>query len=555
MALAAGALALGLAACSGYAVLEPDPGTSPEPGAVVTTELSDGAIGGVDAASYAFETSETFFDSAALVVLAANNDAALVRAGSLAVTLGVPALVAPDDPKANATLIAELERLDTRTVLVVGDVEVPDVSEDRPMLRAVPAPIDSVALRVVIGHDIQGEQVVAASGAVAALASELYAPEWLIRLAEGPGEEPEEDPDPGDLAALPGLPSYEATVRVTGALVVTGEDLALAPAVGTARAAGADVLVLDGDSAPTITQAEGMSAEVVLSLGPQAASLGTPETVAYLARVAVAGVELPGGGLTLLPGKAYLALRGLPGVPELGPVGEGVAPAVQRLVNEGRDLPSAVPTLELVTTVVTEDPGPDGSYSARQSLETLRAAVTDAQAEGAMVLLSFQPGRELFVDQIRAYSELLAEPNVGVLLEPQWRLDQSEVPSDHSGAIGDDEIVATAQWLADFTRESSLPPKMLAVRSPLGPSAFGFTRAEVEIVVLVNGAAVAPEVPTPPGADPVAQPPIPAVTAEQVWSDAVVDGPRWWGWEQGANPVPLEELLDLSPEPVLITLS
>lgn len=401
MALAAVALALGLAACSGYAVLEPDPGTSPEPGAVVTTELSDGAIGGVDAASYAFETSETFFDSAALVVLAANNDADLVRAGSLAVTLGVPALVAPDDPKANATLIAELERLDTRTVLVVGDVEVPDVSEDRPMLRAVPAPIDSVALRVVIGHDIQGEQVVAASGAVAALASDLYAPEWLIRLAEGPGDE---DPDPGDLAALPGLPSYEATVRVTGALVVTGEDLALAPAVGTARAAGADVLVLDGDRAPTIAQAEGMSAEVVLSLGPQAASLGTPETVAYLARVAVAGVEAPGGGLTLLPGKEYLALRGLPGVPELGPVGEGVSQAVQRLVNEGGDLPSAVPTLELVTTVVTEDPGPEGSYSARQSLETLRAAVTDAQAEGAMVLLSFQPGRELFVDQIRAYS-------------------------------------------------------------------------------------------------------------------------------------------------------
>lgn len=549
------AAALVLAGCSGYEVLEPDPGTSPEPGATVVEGVADGEIGGTDAASRAIAASRTFFSSAALVVLTADTDDDLLRAGSLAVTLGVPALVVQEGSlAARDALVAELERLEARTVLVVGDVEVPDVSEHRPMLRVVPAPVDVVALQVVIGHDLDGEIPVPADGAIQALADATSPFHWLLTLERDPDAAAEPTPDPGDLATLPGLPSYVATVRGTGAVVVTQESVDLAPAVGTARAAGADVVVLGPSGPPTMAQAGGVGTDAVLTLGEQAASLGSPAEVAYLTRVAAARVELPGGGLTLLPGKEYVALRGLPGEPDLGPVGDGVGPAVDRLVRETGALDHAVPTLELATTVAIADPGPTGSYSAYQPLETLRSAVAEAREAGAMVLLSFQPGRETFIEQLEAYAELLAEPNVGILLEPQWRLGPEETPEEHSGAVGDDEVVAAATWLADFTLARSLPPKLVAVRSPLGPSAMTLDRVEVALVVVVSGAAVVPEVPTPEGADPAVTPPVPAVTAAQVWSGAVVDGPAWWGWDQGENAVPLAELLALDPEPVLITL-
>lgn len=558
-AVTAVAVALGLVACSGYEVLTPDPGSTPEPGAVIAGDLVDAGIEGSDAASYALGASTMFFTSAALVVLVPDgDDGDLVRAASLATALGAPALVSAEGAENQDALVAELERLETRTVLVVGDAPVPDVSQDRPMLRAVPAPLDTVALQVVIGHDLEGENAVPPWDAVRALGDAPVPTEWLITLAGGPEAASDATPEPGDLAALPGLPSYEATVRATGALLVTGSDLALAPAVGTARAAGADVLVLEAGLPPMVSQALEKSSDVVLSLGAQAEVLGTPEEVAYLARVATAGVELPGGGLTLLPGKEYLALRGLPGVPELGPLGAGVEAGLERLTEEGRavapGVAQVIPTLELVATVATAEPGAFGAYSAPQPSTVLREAIAAARAADAMVLLSFQPGRDSFDSQLRAYAELLEEPNVGILLEPQWRLDQNETPEDRSGAIGDDEVVAAAQWLADFTRERSLPPKLVAVRDPLGPSAFALARPEVALVVVVDGDAVAPEVPGAPGTDPAAPPPVPAVTAEQVWEDAVVPGPPWWGWDQGANAVPIDELLALSPRPVLVTL-
>lgn len=544
------ALVLGLAAllvaCSGRQVLPADPAGAPRPGAAVAHGTSDLTWPGKTAATLAVDASRTFFATAGIVVLSAADDASQLRAASLAMTLGVPALVDDGDPTESGMLATEMTRLSTHTVLVVGDAEVPEMSPDRPMLRAVTAPNDLAGLQVVTGHELSGVEVVDPGEEATTIADAREPFEQLFTLASQ-GDAPAPDESDGELATLPGLPPHVTTTRSSQAVVLSDGAPDQVPALGTARAAGARVLLLPPSGSVLDLEVSGAVERVITS-----GEVGDLATVGYQVRLLAAGVELPGDGLELLDGTTYLALRGLPGVPELGPLGgSDAAGAVARLVDlvSGIDI-DAVPTAEVVATVATSDAGPSGQYSARQDLATIKELVQAAEAADVMVLLAFQPGRATFVQQLQEYSEALTSPNVGVVLEPRWRLDAHEVPGGHSGTLGQQELGRAIDWLADFTRTQGLPPKLIVVRDPISPVTSA--RPEVAVVLEVDGAAVTAEVPTPDGADPQQVPPIPAVTAQQVWAAAVSDAAPWWGWREGSVPVPVGELLDLDPAPVYI---
>jgi hypothetical protein len=121
---------------------------------------------------------------------------------------------------------------------------------------------------------------------------------------------------------------------------------------------------------------------------------------------------------------------------------------------------TVVPTLEIIATIASSGPEADGSYSRRRPVEDLRPLVEAAGEAGMAVVIDLQPGRTDFVTQAQEYADLLAYPHVGLALDPEWRLAPDQVHLRQIGSVGIDEVNATGDWLAQFTRDRALPQKM-----------------------------------------------------------------------------------------------
>lgn len=184
------------------------------------------------------------------------------------------------------------------------------------------------------------------------------------------------------------------------------------------------------------------------------------------ARPKIKPYSFPDGGRTLFPGYRLVALYGAPDIPELGALGQqsltdsvgrvrALAAQYQPLVAE-----HTLPTFEIITTIASSSPGPTGSYSYAIDNSTLESWVAAARQSGIYVVLDLQPGRESFLTQAQRLSPLLLQPNVGLALDPEWRLGPTQLPLAQIGSVGIDEVNQTAEWLASLTRAYKLPQKL-----------------------------------------------------------------------------------------------
>lgn len=274
------------------------------------------------------------------------------------------------------------------------------------------------------------------------------------------------------------------------------------PAAVTARASGARVeTVTDPD--PRVAPPPGLDPRPahVVALG---AGFGPAERLSARLDVAATGTALPGGGQVLFPGRRMVALYGHPGVPALGVLGEqGIPESIARAqalaaeYDPVSDEP-VVPAFELISTVADAGPGPDGDYSSEADVEFLRPWVDAAREAGVYVLLDLQPGRADFLTQARRYADLLAQPHVGLALDPEWRLGPDQRPSQQIGTVDVGEINAVATWLADLTRENVLPQKLLMVHQfrlsmIQGRERLDTSRDELAVVLHADGFGVPQE--------------------------------------------------------------
>lgn len=233
-------------------------------------------------------------------------------------------------------------------------------------------------------------------------------------------------------------------------------------ATATARAAGATVLALPvGD--PRFSPASAAAAQKgnVVALGP---AFGSPEEFADRTQLAANG-ELPGGGGLVFPGRRMIALYGHPSGPALGVMGEqSPAEAAQRvteLAQEYQQLTQypVVPAFEIIATVASADAGPDGDYSNESDPAELVPYVDAITQAGGYAVLDLQPGRARLLDQAKMYEELLSRPNVGLALDPEWKIGPDEVPMTNIGHVEAEEVNEVADWLAELTRAKKLPQK------------------------------------------------------------------------------------------------
>lgn len=501
---AASALAL-LAGCTGGGREDQAPDATPTPtvlrSAVTLPDAPATVLPADDAGATALAVSEALFAEASVVVLAGSDDpAVLAPAASAAVALGAPVLL--DDAEGVAE---EVERLGGTDVLLLGDADAGDLPDDV-RTYAVPDGAGLADLGVAVGD---AQEV--PDGALVTAVAALERPEPAL-LAAAPAAAAPGAAESGATGSGAAEPTARATADESGADEsaadesgdagsdgdVLGADSTMveppeAPegaallvdshavpgaasvvAAATARAAGVPVVdVPGGDPRATSASVQALTgATTVLAVGP---SFGDAARLGPRVAAAATGVELPGGGQLVFPaagsapgvtGKKYVALYGTPGTPSLGVLGEQDVPATIARAQQTAAPYDAltddtvVPTLEIIATVASAGPEADGSYSRPRSVEDLRPLVEAAAAAGQAVVIDLQPGRTDFVTQAQQYAELLAYPHVGLALDPEWRLKPDQVHLRQIGSVGIDEVNATADWLAQFTRERQLPQKM-----------------------------------------------------------------------------------------------
>jgi hypothetical protein len=212
-----------------------------------------------------------------------------------------------------------------------------------------------------------------------------------------------------------------------------------------------------------------VTAALVASITHPSAFAAATTTTTSTTTTPAAQPQLPGGGHVLFPGRRLVAIYGHPGDANLGVLGEQpVDAAVQRAGDvaaayHGLGPEIVIPTFEIITTVASSESGADGNYSMESTLAHIRPWVDAAAAAGMYVVLDLQPGYTDFLTQAMRYEELLAQPHVGLALDPEWRLGPGQLHIEDIGQVSADEVNGVAAWLAELTRRHHLPQKLLVL--------------------------------------------------------------------------------------------
>jgi hypothetical protein len=268
-------------------------------------------------------------------------------------------------------------------------------------------------------------------------------------------------------SATAAAPQRQVAVLLNDSNSAVGAALATAAAT-TAAVAGARVISLPGfdpraDPAAIRTLAATRPARVI-GVG---AGFGSAGLLASRVAVAETGVQLPGGGQVLFPMRRIVALYGSPGIRALGALGQqGLAATIARAKAAAAPYSAlgkvpVIPALEIIATLALGSAGPSGTYSYETSVAALRPWVLAAIKAGMYVTLDLQPGRANFLTQAEHYQSLLELPDVGLALDPEWKLGPRQRPLRQIGSVSIGEVNSVADWLARLTAQYRLPQKLL----------------------------------------------------------------------------------------------
>ena len=178
--------------------------------------------------------------------------------------------------------------------------------------------------------------------------------------------------------------------------------------------------------------------------------------------------ELPGGGRRIFPKRRVVAFYGNPNDEELGALGIGTpdqATAKLKKVAKSyaRESRPILPCLELITSVAAAAPGDDGKYRIRASEKTIDKYYRAAHKSGSLLLLDIQPGLATFPEEVRRLKKWLVKPDVGLALDPEWRIQPGQIPGQVIGSVSAREVNNVSIDLAALVKERNLPEKLFVI--------------------------------------------------------------------------------------------
>src|SRR3954451_3209839 len=183
---------------------------------------------------------------------------------------------------------------------------------------------------------------------------------------------------------------------------------------------------------------------------------------------AVAPPQLPRGGRAIFPRYRVVAYYGAPQDAQLGELGIGTpAHAAAKLERQSRPYRrggrTLLPAFELISTVASGSPEPDGHYSTRQSHAVIDRYLAAARRAHALLILDIQPGHAEFMDEVRALYPYLEHPDVGLALDPEWKVPPDQVPGKVIGSTDSSVVNQVSSYLDGIVRTHKLPQKLLVV--------------------------------------------------------------------------------------------
>lgn len=183
--------------------------------------------------------------------------------------------------------------------------------------------------------------------------------------------------------------------------------------------------------------------------------------------VAKQPTQLPRGGTELLPAYRLIGFSGAPQDTAFGALGIGtLAEASRELTRQARAYRGRRPLqpfFELIATVANADAGLDGLYRSQQPPRVVREYLKQARTDRTLLVLDIQPGRAEFSDEVDRLLPYLRQPDVGLGLDPEWRVGPDEVPGQVIGSIAATEVNEIAAKLSRIVRINDLPQKLLIV--------------------------------------------------------------------------------------------
>jgi hypothetical protein len=117
----------------------------------------------------------------------------------------------------------------------------------------------------------------------------------------------------------------------------------------------------------------------------------------------------------------------------------------------------------LVAVVAQAAPGADGKYRRREPASVIQALLDEARANGFRLVLDVQPGRASVRDEVAALRPFLEEPDVDLALDPEFALNEPDVPGHKIGAIRAADINAALDLLEQIIADGELPAKVMIV--------------------------------------------------------------------------------------------
>ena len=179
--------------------------------------------------------------------------------------------------------------------------------------------------------------------------------------------------------------------------------------------------------------------------------------------------QLPRGGTELFPHHLLIAHYGATASPAMGILGEGTpAEAAQRVVDQTRpyeDLTDreVLPVFELIASIAHRTPTETGTYSTHTPFAEIEPYLDAVRSIDGLLLLDLQPGHATFIDHARHYEPFLVQPDVGLAIDPEWRMPHGQVPATTIGTVDAAEINQVSAYLAEMVEHHDLPEKLLVI--------------------------------------------------------------------------------------------
>jgi hypothetical protein len=128
----------------------------------------------------------------------------------------------------------------------------------------------------------------------------------------------------------------------------------------------------------------------------------------------------------------------------------------------------AVPTIELITTMAQNEPGPKGDYVRKTSEENIETYVKLAEKHDALVILDIQLGTDTVMNQVKMVEKWLKHPQVHLAIDTEFHVAEGEKPGEDLGQVDGRKIQEAVEYVSELTEKNNLPDKLVLVHQFTG---------------------------------------------------------------------------------------